>query len=251
MSPRCSTRSKIRTACALPISCWRHSAACFTWFASRNEDYTSPIIRGMRRQAPSTAARARILNDAEIRKLWEVTGDGHPFSAMMRLALLTAQRRERLMSLKWSDIDIGGVWNIVTAEREKGAGGALQLPAMALDVIRSQPRLNDYVFAGRGEGAFNGMSKAKLALDAKLGFSDWTIHDLRRSARSLMARAGVADSIAERTLGHVQGGVAGIYNRHDYQAEKADALAKLAGLLATIINPVDNVVPIKRTKAPV
>jgi integrase len=74
----------------------------------------------------------------------------------------------------------------------------------------------------------------------------WTLHDLRRTARSLMARAGIADNIAERTLGHVINGVEGVYNRYDYVAEKTDALARLATLVETILNPPDqtNVVPL-------
>ena len=67
----------------------------------------------------------------------------------------------------------------------------------------------------------------------------WTLHDLRRTARSLMAKVGVADNIAERVLGHAIGGVEGIYNRHAYFDEKADALARLATLVETILNPPD------------
>jgi integrase len=78
----------------------------------------------------------------------------------------------------------------------------------------------------------------------------WTLHDLRRTARSLMAKVGVADNIAERVLGHAIGGVEGIYNRHAYFDEKADALARLAKLVETILNPPDatNVVEIKRAQ---
>ena len=75
----------------------------------------------------------------------------------------------------------------------------------------------------------------------------WVLHDLRRSARSLMARAGVADHIAERTLGHTIRGVEGVYNRHDDAEEKADVLNKLARLIDTILNPrEDNVVQLRR-----
>jgi integrase len=85
-------------------------------------------------------------------------------------------------------------------------------------------------------------------LSEKLGnMPHWTLHDLRRTARSLMAKAGVADNIAERVLGHTIGGVQGIYNRHDYFDEKSDALQRLATLIEQIINPpdTDNVVELK------
>jgi integrase len=93
------------------------------------------------------------------------------------------------------------------------------------------------------------MSKAKVNFDKASGLDAWTIHDLRRTARSLMSRAGVRPDIAERVLGHVQAGVEGVYDRHTYHDEKADALARLATLIETILNPADNVVVLGRAGA--
>ena len=62
-----------------------------------------------------------------------------------------------------------------------------------------------------------------------------------------MSRAGVRPDIAERVLGHVIGGVEGVYDRHSYLDEKADALRKLAALIGNIVNPQENVVPLQRT----
>ncbi len=103
------------------------------------------------------------------------------------------------------------------------------------------------MFAGRGVSHFSGYSKAKKALDAKLvdvGHADlWELHDLRRTARSLISRAGVRPDIAERVLGHAIKGVEGVYDRHSYKEEKADALQRLAALVDSILNPrSDNVV---------
>ena len=79
------------------------------------------------------------------------------------------------------------------------------------------------------------------ALDGK-ALARWTVHDLRRTARSLMARAGVRPDVAERVMGHVQQGVESIYDRHNYNDEKANALGKLAGLIALILDPpADNI----------
>jgi integrase len=120
---------------------------------------------------------------------------------------------------------------------------------MALDIIGGQPKLGDnpYVFAGRGNAHISGYSKGKSALDDKLAenhpnMAPWTIHDLRRTARSLMSRAGVRPDIAERVLGHRIPGVKGIYDRHQYFDEKGDALAKLATLIDAIVHPKENVV---------
>jgi integrase len=87
------------------------------------------------------------------------------------------------------------------------------------------------------------MSKRKAAFDKQAGISkNWTIHDLRRTARSLMSRAGVRPDIAERVLGHSIKGVEGTYDRHSYREEKAHALRVLASLIENIVNPpADNV----------
>ena len=106
---------------------------------------------------------------------------------------------------------------------------------MALEIIHKRPRFssNPYVFsAARGRSHFSGFSKAKAALDKKVPLPDWQLHDLRRTARTLMSRAGVQREHAERVLGHVIGGVEGIYDKHHFDDEKTKALAALAGLMA-------------------
>jgi integrase len=189
--------------------------------------------------------RARILNDEELKKVWRTAGDAGQFGALIRLLLLTAQRREKLLTLQWGDIDANGVWTIRTEEREKGNPGTLQLPKIALDIIEARPRFvgNPHVFAGRnGAIAFN-FSKVKANFDRVSGVTNWRLHDLRRTARSLMSRAGVQSEHAERVLGHVIGGVEGVYNRYSYDAEKTDALRKLAALIERIVTPpAENVV---------
>src|SRR5262249_15637847 len=147
-------------------------------------------------------------------------------------------------------------WTIRTEAREKGNAGVLKLPQMARDIIDAQSEIdgNPFVFAGSLQGrrlksgmkpteppAFNSFSEQKDELDAKLPpkMPAWTLHDLRRTARSLFSRAGVNRDIAERTLGHVIPGVEGVYDRHSYTDEKANALEKLAKLLHGIVNPPD------------
>jgi integrase len=205
------------------------------WHRSRDEDYTSPIVRGMRRN--KNKARKRILDDVEIRALWE-TADG-PFGAILKLCLLTAQRRTKVASMRLDDLK-DGVWTIAATDREKGTGGELTLPKAALDLIAAQPRIagNPYIFAGRGRSAFNAWAQRKDELDEELKFERaWVVHDLRRTARSLMSRAGVLSEHAERVLGHAIAGVEGVYDRHRYFKEKGDALGKLAALIETIVNP--------------
>jgi integrase len=210
------------------------------WYATRHDDYTPPIVRGMRRQNPGAQARARILTDDEIRLIWKQAEANGVFGAILRICLLTAQRSRKVAHMRWSDISIDGEWTIPAEPREKDTAGSLVLPEPALTVIRAQPRLasNPYIFAGRGGGPYRGFSQAKAAFDAKLpDMPAWVIHDLRRSARSLMSRAGVRPDIAERVIGHAIAGVEGVYDRHSYRDEKADALRQLAALIDGIIHP--------------
>jgi integrase len=216
------------------------------WVQKRNDNYVPPFVRGMRRVPIEVHNRSRMLSDDEIRRIWTAAGDMGQFGAFVKLLLLTAQRRDKVASLRWDDI-AKGVWTIRTEEREKGNPGRLQLPKLALDIIKAQPRFvdNPYVFAGKDGHALRRNSDSKIKLDAKCGVEDFRLHDLRRAARSLMSRASVSSEHAERVLGHAIGGVEGIYNRHSYDAEKAHALRKLAALVDRITNPpADNVVQI-------
>lgn len=223
----------------------------FNWFATRSDDYVSPIVRGMSRA--KSQARSRILDDDELRAVWSAS-DGLPiFGDFLKVLLLSAQRRSKVASMKWTDIDENGVWTIATEAREKANPGALVLPAMAIEVIKRQPRIcgNPFVFAGRGgNGPIAGFNKRKMTLDAKLGdIPPWTLHDLRRTARSLLSRAGVRPEIAERVLGHAIGGIEGVYDRHDYLEERGAALRALAGVIHRIIAPTeDNVIALRVAK---
>jgi integrase len=209
------------------------------WFASRDSDFISPVIKGMGRYKAADHQRDRILADDEIRALWQACADAGTLGALLKVLLLTAQRREKVLTMRWHDLN-DGVWTIPTATREKGNAGSLKLPQVVLDIIAAQPQIagNDFVFAGRGGRPFNDFSGRTAALHAKLpGVPHWTPHDLRRTARSLMSRAGVRPDIAERVLGHVRPGVEGIYDRHHYDVEKAAALNALAALVERIVNP--------------
>lgn len=226
----------------------------FNWYEARDSDYISPVVRGMARTRPAERKRSRILSDDEIRLIWPHLGG--TFGALVKVALLTGQRREKLATMRWQDIE-GGVWTLPTEAREKNNPGSLKLPRAVLDVIESQPRIEScpFVFAGRGAGPFAGFSPCKRKLDeavnkasAEAGgdpLPQWQLHDLRRTAKTLMVRAGVRPDVSERTLGHVIQGIEGTYDQHDYGDEKADALRRLAGLVDRILNPpAGNVVPL-------
>ena len=198
------------------------------WYAAnRSDTYTTPIVRGMKFQ---TTSRERVLSDTELRLVWNACEGS--FGDVVKLLLLTAQRREKVGNMKGADLK-DGVWTLPREPREKSVPLSLKLPQSAIDIIEARDQVvgTPFVFAGRLNGrAFNSYSQGKAELDAKLpkNMPKWTLHDLRRSARSLMSRAGVAPRAAEMTLGHVIKGVEGVYDRHRYDAEKAHALEALA-----------------------
>jgi integrase len=234
------------------------------WHATRDDTYSSPFVKGMRRTRSEDRERSRTLNDDELRKVWRQAEANGTFGALVRVLLLTAQRRGAVVGMKWSDIKdnitpkngdkrVDGVWEVTTAPREKGNFGAAKLPDAALAITKAQPKFksNPYVFAAaRGAGPLNGFNKRKAAFDKACGVADWTLHDLRRTARSLMSRAVVSDEHAEHTLGHKLQGVKKTYNRYDFFKEKSDALVKLAALIDLIVNPPsNNVVPMREAAA--
>ena len=209
------------------------------WFATRNDDYLPPFTKDMKRTNPDDRKRKRILSDDELRRVWKQADEAGSFGALVKMLLLCAQRRGAVLSMKWDDIDDDGTWTIPHNAREKINAGSLRLPQMALEVIRTQPRYasNPHVFAAsRGKGPMNGFSRAKLKFDTRCNVHGWTLHDLRRQAKSLMSRAGVRPDISERTLGHVLPGIQAVYDQHTFDDEKADALKKLSTLVDMVVN---------------
>ena len=219
-------------------------AAC-NWYAARHDSFVSPFVRGMRRDNPTARARTRILDDAELRAVW-AAADG-TFGAFIKLALLTGQRSTKIRTMKWDDLDLeAGVWRIRTEKREKANAGTLRLPAAAMAIIKALPRAGAFVFQGRADNPVDLYSKSYREFLAKLpaGMPAFVIHDLRRTSRSLMSRAGIEHNVAERVLGHRVGTVvSATYDRHKFEKEMGAALASLATLIGAIVDPQPNVNP--------
>jgi integrase len=203
--------------------------AIASWWSKREDDYRSPIVRGMRRG--EATKRDRVLDDDEIRLVWKAAERFGATGGFVRFALLCAQRHAKIVDLCWDDLD-GDVWDIRQGAREKGTAGRLRLPPLALEVIRQRPRI-----AGK-ERIFGWPHSRTLAqLRKEAGAGGWTIHDLRRTARTLLSRARVPTEIAELVLGHSIKGIQQVYDRHSYSEEKAHALAALAQLVENILSP--------------
>ena len=120
------------------------------------------------------------------------------------------------------------------------------LSKAALAIVEAQPCLGDYVFSARGQGLAT-FGRSLKTFYQRCGVSGWRPHDLRRTARTLLSRAGVSPDIAERCLGHAIPGVRKIYDRHGFKTEMAQAYEALAALIQNIVTPSPaNVVPLRR-----
>jgi integrase len=149
--------------------------------------------------------------------------------------------------MSWREI-IGTEWTLPAARNKTKVNLVRPLSAAAQQELFKVPKLagTDFVFSIDGQSALGGFTRRKKALDLASGITDWTLHDLRRTARSLMSCAGVPSEHAERCLGHIIPGVEGIYDRHSYREEMRIAYERLATLIVQIVDPQANVVTMVR-----
>src|SRR5262249_40462793 len=188
-------------------------------------------------------ARSRILNDDELRAIWKATADYPVYGALLRFISLTATRRNEAGQMRWTELQ-GQTWIIPAARYKTNLDHVIPLSALALSMLPE--RTGEFVFSKNGRQAIGGYGRHKQAIDEASGVSEWVVHDLRRTARSLLSRAGVSSDHAERCLGHVIGGVRGVYDRHEYHEEKRRAFEALASQIERIVEPKKaKVVPIR------
>ncbi len=225
-------------------------SAMFNWAIREGFDIAANPVLGTNRP-PEPKSRERVLADRELAEIWRACRDDD-YSRIIKLLMLTGQRRNEVGGMRWSEID-GDTWTIPGTRTKNHRAHVVPLPDFALALIDGSPRRTncDYVFGdgprrkGDDHRGFSGWSKAKAALDERIvGMRrkttklDWRLHDLRRTAATVMAdRLGVLPHIVEVILNHLGGhraGVAGIYNRAKYEAEVRRALQAWAEHVETI-----------------
>jgi integrase len=228
-----------------------------SWYAERDDQFnlTAAFVRVEPRADPKQRARTRVLSDEEIGVIWPALGRAGTFGTLVKTLLLTAQRRDEVAHMSHKEIGKDGIWTIPAERYKTKLENHVPLSKAALALIEAQPKLDDcdFVFPSRAMTPYSGFGKSKAALDkavlatmkkqTKKGakvrpLPNWTLHDLRRTAKTLMVRAGVRPDISERVLGHAIAGVEGTYDRHSYADEKRDALEKLAAIIERILNPL-------------
>ena len=205
----------------------------FNWAADRGIIEHNPIA-GMKKPVPERS-RDRILSDKELRAVWRSSAaEGYPFGVFTQVLIATGQRRSEVAEMRWSEIDFEkGIWTL-PAERAKNKSlHVIPLSPVVTDLLQSVPRFlrSDYVFTTTGTSPISGIGKYKerLTSASKTDTIPWTIHDIRRTVATEMARLGIAPHIIEAVLNHKTGvisGVASIYNRYGYAEEKREALER-------------------------
>jgi integrase len=174
-------------------------------------------------------ARDRVLDDKEIvliilaaRKI------GDPYSGIIELLVLTGQRRKEVARLSWEELDFEKrTWTIPKLRTKNGKEHVVHLSEEALAVLNRMERRGPWVFSVSGNKPYSAVSDVKPMLDKLSGVTGWRLHDLRRTCVSGLARLGVPPHVADKILNHQTGtisGVAAVYQRHEFLAERREAL---------------------------
>jgi len=218
-------------------------SAMFSWSMKAGIALNNPVVNTpTRREAP----RTRVLSDDELRLIWRALPDGQ-YGAIIRLLMLTGQRVLEITALRWSEIDLSRNLISLPAERCKNhRPHDIPIAGTVRQLIEAQPKREgiDLVF-GHDGGVFGSFSVHKIALDKRIAelnggkpIPAWVLHDLRRTCATGMAEIGIQPHHVEAVLNHAsghKGGIAGIYNRASYAAEKASALARWDENVAAIV----------------
>jgi integrase len=221
--------------------------ALFNWAIEKDRLPASPLAR----MKPPTKERTRdhVLSEDEIRWFWEACDEiGWPFGPLFKLLLLTAQRRDEVASMAWSEIDLEKrVWTIPRHKTKNDRGHEVQLSDLGMQVFRQLPHVvidrtqATLVFTVTGERSVSGFSRAKRRLDIAMQcfrrrslalpendqelckqpgiptnkplpikIPDWRLHDLRRTAATGMARLNIPPHVVEKVLNHSSGTIRGV-----------------------------------------
>ena len=216
-----------------PIAANRTLAAIrkmFNWAVARDIIAASPCA-GVK---PPTAERSRdrVLTDQELRAVWQAADKiGGTFGALVRLLILTGQRRDEVAGMRWSEIDLEGCrWTLAPERVKNNRPHEIPLSEPAIAILTALPRIGDqFVLTSTGDAPSSGYSKGKRRLDALLppDMPSWRLHDLRRTVASGLARLGINLPVIEKVLNHASGsfaGIVGVYQNTSFRRKSATRL---------------------------
>ncbi|SFF17176.1 Site-specific recombinase XerD [Sulfitobacter brevis] len=229
----------------------RSALMAFTGWAADRDHLETDI--GLRLTKPTKeASRERAPTRSEVHAIWNATFDlGDLWGPALRLLILTAQRRQEIFGLEWSEIDFDAATITKPGARTKnGREHVTHLSPPALSELRELRGKTDrqpqsLVFTTTGKTPVSGISKVKTRLDKLLGddFEPWRLHDIRTAFATAMVERGVPENVADRVLNHSAVGsapssVARVYNRANMLSQRAQALDRWAEIVTGKVSPV-------------
>jgi integrase len=188
-------------------------------------------------------ARDRVLHDDELAQvILAARKIGGPYGRIVELLALTGQRREEVARLQGEELDLARrVWTIPKSRTKNAKAHVVHLSDQSMAVLKRADQRGPYVFSLLGTKPFQEFSRAKRRLDQLSGVTGWRLHDLRRTCVSGMARLGIAPHVADKILNHQTGtisGVAAVYQRHEFLAERKAALDKWGGHVGQLLRKI-------------
>lgn len=233
----------------------------FRWAQGRGDIERSPL-EGF--DSPAFApSRDRVLDDGELKLVLSASSSlGPTFGALVRLLLLTGQRRDEVAALEWRELHRArSEWLLPSARAKNGKGHLVPLSPQVIAEFDSLAGGSEWPLKGyvlttdAGQSRVSGFSKAKKKLDesiAKLiaetdspALEPWRLHDLRRSSATGMQRLRVPSDWIEAVQNRRKAGVAAIYQRYDYGQEKREALERWATHLEKVASRDSTVVQLR------
>jgi integrase len=202
-------------------------------------------------KATEEKPRDRVLTDAELGAIWSACGDD-PFGRIVKVLMLTGQRRSEVGGMRWDELDLEqGLWTMEGERSKNDKRHVVPLVPEVVGILEQAPRrgrregAEDHVFGG-GVAGFNGWAAAKTALDARINeatgkpIADWTLHDLRRTMKTVMSdKLDVRSEVSEALLNHAKRGLEAVYNNAQYLRQKREALELWTDYLRPIIDGGD------------
>jgi integrase len=185
-------------------------------------------------------ARDRVLTNNELVSVIRAARQiGGAYGGIVEMLVLTGQRREEVAQMVGDEIDFNSrTWTLPGSRTKNGKPHIVHLSEACIKLIKRASRSGSYVFSISGARPFQNFTNAKRVLDELSGVTGWRLHDLRRTCVSGMARLGVPPHVADKILNHQSGtisGVAAVYQRHDFLAERKLALERWGQYIETLV----------------
>ena len=231
------------------------SRAFFNFCCSRDWIDTSPCDRlSSHRLLGTPDIRTRVLTDDELARVWRAAGllaSFHNYGTLVRILILTAQRRSEVGGMAWCELtgldsEGGALWAIPPEKYKTGTPQRIPLSRLAVRELSALERAGPLLFPSKRSASsrpFSGFSKLKARLDGLSRVEDWCFHDIRRTARTGMARLGVPENVASLCLGHGRKGMGKVYDQYGYESEMPAAFEQWAAHLAHLASSEKSQLP--------